>query len=125
MTGVASLYSSTVGKKIVMAVTGILLYGFVVVHMIGNLKIYLGSETFNHYAKFLREVGAGAFGEGGFLWIARAVLGAAVVLHIVSATQLTLRSWAARGEAYAKNEDLSFSYASSTMRWPRRHSLSR
>jgi len=117
MQGVISLYRSSVGKKITMALTGVPLYGFVIVHMIGNLKIYMGPDKYNHYAEFLRTFLSGVFGEGGFLWIARLVLGTCVVLHIVAATQLTLTSWAARDVKYAKKEDLSFTYASRTMRW--------
>jgi succinate dehydrogenase / fumarate reductase cytochrome b subunit len=114
---VFKLYRSTVGKKIVMAVTGFVLYGFVFVHMIGNLKIYQGPHKFNAYAEFLREVGSPALGHEQALWIFRVVLLVAVGLHIWSATALTLTSWQARGTAYKKKESLVFSYASRTMRW--------
>ena len=80
-----SFYRSDLGKKAVMAVTGIMLFGFVLGHMFGNLKIYLGSEALNHYAEWLREVGAPLLPHGGVLWIARIVLLAAVGLHILSA----------------------------------------
>ena len=112
-----SLYSSTVGKKFVMALSGVILIGFVVVHMLGNLKVYQGPEAFNHYAEWLREVGDPLFGRGQLLWLARIILLAAVVLHIVAAAQLTLRSRAARRAGYRKFESLTFSYASRTMVW--------
>ncbi len=111
------LYGSTVGKKIVMALSGIVLYGFVVVHMIGNLKLYQGAEKFDAYAHFLRTVGSPALGEGQALWIFRIVLLAALGVHIAAATQLTFLSWSARGTGYKVKKDLSFDYASRTMRW--------
>lgn len=112
-----SLPQSSVGKKILMASTGIVLVAFVVVHMLGNLKAYLGAEHFNDYAHFLRTVGAPAIPENGVLWIARVVLLACVGVHIWAAVALTRTSWAARPGKYAKGNDLSFSYASRTMRW--------
>lgn len=111
------LYRSSVGKKILMALTGVVLFGFVVVHMVGNLKIYQGQEKFDAYARFLREAGAPVLGHGEALWIARLVLLACVAVHIVAAVQLTLTSLRARGTRYVRSEDLSFSYASRTMRW--------
>jgi len=117
MQSATTLYRSSVGKKVLMAVTGIVFYLFVIGHMIGNLKVYLGPEKYNHYAAFLRTFLSGALGETGFLWIARVVLLACVSVHILMAWQLTRVSWAARDVKYAKNDDVSFSYASSTMRW--------
>jgi succinate dehydrogenase / fumarate reductase cytochrome b subunit len=111
------LYQSSVGKKILMATTGIVLVGFVFVHMLGNLKIYQGAEKYDHYAEFLRTVGYPALGHGQLLWIARLVLLACVGVHIYSATDLYLRSRRARSVGYKKFDDLSFSYASRTMRW--------
>jgi succinate dehydrogenase / fumarate reductase cytochrome b subunit len=112
-----NLYQSSVGKKIVMAVTGTLLFLFVLVHMLGNMKIYMGAVAFNEYAAFLREVGHPALPHGALLWIFRLGLLGAVGLHVLSATQLYLVSRRARRTGYKLNEDLSFSYASSTMRW--------
>jgi len=117
MRRVRNLYQSTAGKKIAMAVTGTLLFLFVLVHMIGNLKIYMGAQAFNEYAEFLREVGHPAFPHGALLWIFRIGLLVAVGVHITSATQLWLVSRRARRVGYKLNENLSFSYASSTMRW--------
>jgi len=112
-----NLYQSTAGKKIGMAVTGSLLFLFVLAHMLGNLKIYMGAEAFNDYARFLREVGHPALPHGAALWIFRLVLLAAVGIHVTAAAQLWLISRRARRVGYKLNENLSFSYASSTMRW--------
>lgn len=117
MRRVIGLYGTSVGKKILMALSGILLFGFVVLHMIGNLKIYQGPEKYDAYARFLRTAGSPALGENEALWIFRVVLLAAVGLHVLAAAQLTLQSWRARGTPYKVKKDLSFDYASRTMRW--------
>lgn len=117
MPGVLSFYGSSVGKKVTMAVSGITLILFVVVHMIGNLKIYLGADHFNEYAHFLREAGVPALPHEGLLWIARVVLLGLVGIHIISAVQVWLMSRSARETDYKKGHSLSFSYASRTMRW--------
>ncbi|HEX2167823.1 MAG TPA: succinate dehydrogenase cytochrome b subunit [Longimicrobiales bacterium] len=115
---VFSLWGSTVGKKIMMAVTGVILIGFVLVHMLGNLKVYQGAEAFNHYAEGLRTLGEPFFGRGQLLWILRIILLVAVIIHIVAAVQLVLRSRRARAVGYRKYEgDMVFSYASRTMTW--------
>ena len=117
MRRVAKLYQSSVGKKILMALSGLLLFGFIVGHMVGNLKVLQGAEAFNSYAEFLREFGYPLLPKYGFLWIARIALLGAVGLHAVSAFQLWSKSRAARAGGYGKKADLSFSYASRTMRW--------
>lgn len=117
MRRVHRLYESSVGKKVVMAATGLMLFGFVFVHMLGNLKLYTGESHFNEYAHFLRTVGEPAIPAGGLLWIARIFMLACVGVHIVAAVQVWLQSRRARAEGYVKNDDLSFSYASRTMRW--------
>ncbi|MGH7446175.1 MAG: succinate dehydrogenase cytochrome b subunit [Longimicrobiales bacterium] len=118
MRRVFSLWGSTVGKKIMMATTGVILIGFVLGHMIGNLKIYQGAEAFNHYAEGLRTVGEPFFGHGQLLWLVRIVLLAAVIIHIVASVQLVLHSRRARVVGYRMYEgDMVFSYASRTMTW--------
>lgn len=112
-----SLYESTVGKKVTMAGSGILLIGFVLVHMIGNLKVYQGRDAFNHYAEGLRVFGAPFLAQGQLLWIVRGVLILAVLVHILAAVQLTRRSRAARAQGYRRFDSLVFSYASRTMFW--------
>lgn len=116
MAAVLSLYRTTIGKKIVMAVTGFILVGFVVIHMIGNLKIYTGAEHLNVYAEFLRTVGEPALPRETVLWIARIVLLASVGLHIWAATELTLLDRASRPQRYAVKK-ATRSYAARTMRW--------
>ena len=118
MRRIVSLWDSSVGKKITMAVTGLILLGFVVVHMAGNIKVFMGPEAFNHYAEGLRTLGDPLFGRGQVLWIARIILLLAVVLHIAAATMLTLQSKRARPVGYKKYDGgLVFSYASRTMVW--------
>src|SRR5688572_6645260 len=108
-----ALWGSTVGKKIGMALSGIILIGFVLGHMLGNLKVYEGRESFNHYAEGLRTFGAPFLGYGQALWLVRIVLLGAVLVHIVAAAQLTLRSRKARTIGYKRYEnDMVFSYAS-------------
>lgn len=117
MARLQTLTQSSVGKKILMAVTGVVLVAFVIAHMVGNLKVYLGREHFNAYARFLRTVGMPALPESGLLWILRIVLLACVGVHIWASIALTRMSWAARAGRYAKGNDLVFSKASRTMRW--------
>ena len=117
-----ALYRTTIGKKVVMAVTGLILVGFVFAHMVGNLKIYLGAEAINAYAGFLREVGEPLFPRETLLWVARIVLLVSVVLHIVAATQLTRLDYASRPQRYAVKKRTT-SYASRTMRCSSRLSL--
>ena len=112
-----TLWRTSIGKKAVMAVTGFILVGFVVLHMLGNLKLYQGEEKFNTYATFLRELGAPMLGNNQFLWVARLVLLTATVLHIVSAVQLSQMSYAARPRRYRRREPIQSTYASRTMRW--------
>jgi len=112
-----SFYRTSLGKKAVMASTGIILFGFVLVHMAGNLKLYLGAEHFNEYAEFLREVGAPAIPHEGALWVFRIVLLVAVTLHALSAYSLTLDNWKARPVDYKKRQTIEATYASRTMRW--------
>jgi succinate dehydrogenase cytochrome b subunit len=108
----ASFLASTVGRKVVMAVTGVVLFGFVVVHMIGNLQIYLGPEPIDAYGHFLRT-----FLHGGGIWVARATLLAAVLLHIWAAWTLSRTSWSARPVPYRQVTHRESTYASRTMRW--------
>ena len=112
MTAKRSFWSSTIGQKIVMAVTGVILFGFVLGHMVGNLQLYLGAQALNDYAVWLRE-----FAHGAALPAARISLIVAVLLHIWSATSLTLASRAARPTRYRMWEARESTYASRTMRW--------
>ena len=101
-------YDTTNGKKVVMAVTGFILFGFLLGHMAGNLQVFAGPEKLDEYAIHLRQLGP-------LLWLARIVILAAVVLHVISSIQLWLLQREARPIKYKvkKNEDSS--YASRTM----------
>jgi len=110
-------YGAAIGKKVAMAVSGLLLIGFVIGHMAGNFKLFLGEEKFNHYAEWLREMGSPALPHGGALWIARFALLAAVLVHIYSAWSLTQISRKARPQRYRKLTTQQATYASRTMRW--------
>jgi len=117
MSWIGDFWKSALGKKAVMAVTGIILFGFVLVHMLGNLKLYLGPEALNHYAEWLREMGSPLFPHESALWIFRLVLLAAVAGHMWSAWRVTRESWAARPSKYERAERVQLDYASRTMRW--------
>src|SRR5579883_3124610 len=100
-----SFWQSTTGRKIVMAVTGAMLFAFVIGHMLGNLQIFEGPEKINAYGRFLHNLGE-------LLWGERIVLLAAVVLHITATVQLALRSKQARPAGYARRKAINSSYAS-------------
>jgi len=111
------LYRSAVGKKAVMAATGIILFGFVLGHLLGNLKLYLGPEALNSYSRFLRTVGEPLVPANVLLWAVRLLLIAAAVLHVWAAWQLSRASRAARPDAYVAGTRIHTTYASRTMRW--------
>ena len=115
---VLRFWRSAVGKKWIMAVTGIMLLGFVFAHMVGNLKIYLGAGPLNTYAEWLRNLGEPALPRTVLLWIMRIGLVGAFFLHIVSAAQLTRMNHRARPSKYQSPRDYAAaSFASRTMRW--------
>ena len=106
-------YEAPIGKKAVMAITGVMLVGYVFAHLLGNLQIYSSdAEQINRYAGFLHNPANAAA-----LWAARSVLLLAVVLHIIAAIQLWLQNRAARPVGYVKKADLPASYAARTMIW--------
>ncbi|UYQ65938.1 succinate dehydrogenase [Streptomyces peucetius] len=109
-------WRSTVGKKTVMAVSGLIMLGYLVAHVMGNLKIFFGPGEFNAYGHWLRTMGAPVLHHSWALWIVRVVLLAAVVAHAVSAYQLSRRDIRARPTAYAHKRPRA-SYATRTMRW--------
>lgn len=108
--GVAPFYNSTVGKKAVMAVSGCILFLFVLGHLAGNLQIYEGPEKINNYSRLLHSMPA-------LLWGARITLLVMVALHIWSAIQLAVRNYDARPSRYLKKKAAGSSYASRTMYW--------
>ena len=117
MTGVRTVYETTIGKKAIMAITGFIYVAFVIGHMVGNLKIFLGQEVLNQYAGFLRTVGEPLFPATFLLWIARIILLVAIVLHIWMAYQLTRADLAARPVKYNTKHVVQATFASMTMRW--------
>lgn len=104
-------WDSSVGKKVVMGITGLILVGFVIGHMAGNLQIFMGMERYNAYAKLLQE------DIIEVTWAVRVVLLVSTVLHVLAAYQLTRRNWAARPVDYALREAQVSTYASRTLRW--------
>jgi succinate dehydrogenase / fumarate reductase, cytochrome b subunit len=114
---VIALWNTMIGKKVVMAITGIALIGFVIGHMLGNLKIFTGAETINAYSRFLREVGTPELEYGQLLWLVRIVLLVCVALHITAAVQLTRMSRAARPIGYTAKRDVETTWGARTMRW--------
>jgi succinate dehydrogenase / fumarate reductase cytochrome b subunit len=107
---ITGLYGSTLGKKILMAVTGIILFGFVMGHMIGNLQLYLGAEALNHYAELLQS-------NKPFLWTFRLVLLFCVSVHVLAAVQLWLRNRRSRPVKYRFFNPPAIDYAARTMIW--------
>jgi len=114
---VMALWHTMVGKKVVMAVTGIVLIGFVIAHMLGNLKIFSGPDEINAYSRFLREVGSPELAYGQLLWVVRIVLLICVALHITAAVQLSRMSWAARPVGYNVKRNIETTFAARVMRW--------
>jgi succinate dehydrogenase / fumarate reductase cytochrome b subunit len=103
---------SSVGKKVVMAVTGIILFGFVTVHMLGNMQSYMGATPFNHYAEFLQGM---IHGKG--IWVFRLVMLVSVGLHAWAALTTTLANHAARQVGYRAKQAQAATWASRTMRY--------
>jgi succinate dehydrogenase / fumarate reductase cytochrome b subunit len=112
-----AFWRTMIGKKVVMAVTGVIFIGFVFGHMFGNLKIFAGPDEINTYAQFLRKVGMPEVGYGQVLWLVRTVLLISVALHVTAAVQLTRMNWAARPIEYNTKRTIETTWAARTMRW--------
>lgn len=108
---------TSIGRKLLMASASILLFGYVVLHLAGNLKLFLGAESFNHYAEWLRVVGEPLFPEKSLLWIARIILLWAFLVHVGVYVQLWREKRSARTTRYRKFDPQVFSWASRTMMW--------
>lgn len=126
MSWIGEFWRSTLGKKAVMAVSGIVLFGYVLLHMIGNLKLYFpkyaegphqGEFPLNVYAGWLREVGGPMLPQEGTLWLVRIALLVAVVAHVWAAWALTRASRRARPRRYESFKPVQVDYADRTMRW--------
>jgi succinate dehydrogenase / fumarate reductase cytochrome b subunit len=115
---IADLYSTAVGKKYAMAITGLMLVGFVLAHMIGNLKMYLGASHLNDYAEFLRNLLVPILPRTVLLWLLRFGLIGAVLVHLHAAVTLTRLNREARSVKYQGPRDyVAANFASRTMRW--------
>lgn len=106
----ARFWASTNGKKAVMAVTGAILFLFVIFHLLGNLQVFEGPEQMNFYGAALRR-----FPEA--LWAVRVILLISVILHIWASVELALRKSKARPVGYAKRQNVASTYSSRTMYW--------
>jgi len=105
------LWDSSAGKKVIMAITGLIMVAYLITHVLANLLVFQGPVNINKYSAFLH-------GTGGALWAARLVLLAALVLHIVAAVQLSARRFDARPVGYAAGRSPQVStWASRTIRW--------
>jgi succinate dehydrogenase / fumarate reductase, cytochrome b subunit len=94
---IVKFYQSSIGKKWIVALTGIVLIGYVLGHLVGNLQVFAGPEKINRYAEFLHS-------QGNLLWVARIALLIAFVAHIVVTIQLTVENRKARPQAYEKKK---------------------
>ncbi len=106
----AHIVRTSIGKKVIMAVTGFMAFGFVVGHMLGNLQVFIGQDQLNLYAEKLQSLGP-------LLWVIRLVMLTAVGLHVWFGIQLKLENWAARPESYKNETTVQASFASRTMIW--------
>jgi succinate dehydrogenase / fumarate reductase cytochrome b subunit len=106
----ARFWSSSIGKKAVMAVTGLIMVAFLISHVLGNLQVFAGPLKINEYSAALRRLGP-------LLWLARGGLLAALILHVIAAYQLTRRKHAARPVGYADAEPQVSTFAARTIRW--------
>ncbi|RJP25330.1 MAG: succinate:quinone oxidoreductase [Candidatus Omnitrophota bacterium] len=110
MSAAEKFWISSIGRKILMAVTGVLLLLFIFGHMVGNLQIFIGAEALNRYAAFLQ-------GLGELLWVIRFGLLVVFVVHIILSIQLTLENRSARPIKYRCEDTVQASLASRTMIW--------
>lgn len=113
------LYRSQVGRKWAMAISGVILLGFIIFHLVGNLKVYLGPEDINEYGEALRDLGGHIAPRTHLLWIMRFGLMAAFGIHIHAAFSLAFENRRKGGDVgyQTQREYLVASYASRTMIW--------
>lgn len=110
-------FRSYVGRKWVMAVTGIVWLLYLLAHMLGNLKVYFGPEEINHYGEALRDLGGALAPRTHVLWALRIGLIVTLAVHLWAAYSLTLVKWQARGSRYDRRDYLAAGFASRTMAW--------
>jgi succinate dehydrogenase / fumarate reductase, cytochrome b subunit len=107
---VSRFWRASIGKKVVMAVTGLIMFGYLIGHVLGNLQVFSGPEKINAYAEFLHH-------SPGILWGTRSVLLVALALHVVAAVQLYAQKHAARPQKYARWSRRTSSLPSRWMLW--------
>jgi succinate dehydrogenase / fumarate reductase cytochrome b subunit len=105
-----TLYDTTIGKKAILAVTGLVLYGFVIVHMLGNLQVFLGPEKLNAYAAALK-------GTPALLWGVRGLLSVSLAAHVFTSMSLVFQSAAARPVGYRAKHNVATNYSAMTMKY--------
>ncbi len=93
-------YQSLIGKKVIVAITGAIMVGFLLLHVYGNFHVYFGAQKINEYSEWLRTFGTHLFGKGGLLWIIRIIVGGALILHVITVAQLIAHNKAARPVKY-------------------------
>jgi succinate dehydrogenase / fumarate reductase cytochrome b subunit len=108
---------STITLKLLMAASGIVFILYVLLHMYGNLKAFSGHDAYNEYAEHLRTLGEPMLPYSGFLWIVRAGLIVALVVHVYAAAKLWRRANHARTQKYVMKKNLASSFSSRWMRW--------
>jgi succinate dehydrogenase / fumarate reductase cytochrome b subunit len=108
---------TSIGRKFLMSGASLILFAYIIAHLAGNLKIFLGEDSFNHYAEWLRVAGTPLFPEQGVLWLARVILLAALVAHVGASIDLARRKRRARSAGYKKYDPQVFSWTSRTMGW--------
>ena len=115
---VLTVTRTTIGQKVLMAVTGLIWIGFLVLHMYGNLKAFGGAAAFNSYAEHLRTFGEPILGDRYFLTLLRVVTLVALITHIVLAVRLSARNYVSRGNnRYAARKSVQADAAALTMKW--------
>ncbi len=116
-TATTPMMRTSIGRKLLMAGASLILFAYIVAHLAGNLKIFLGEDSFNHYAEWLRVAGSPLFPDEGVLWLARVVLLAALGVHVLAYVDLWLRKRKARTVGYKKFDPQVFSWTSRAMAW--------
>lgn len=115
--GLLGVWDSSIGKKYVMSVTGLLMLAFLLLHMLGNLKIFYGRVDFNSYSGYLRTLFTPILHDVWYLWIQRFVLTAALLLHITAALQLSRRDQKSRPTKYQHAQPVEGRFTTHSMRW--------
>lgn len=115
--GQARSTRTTIALKLLMATSGVIFIGFVLVHMYGNLKAFSGHDAFNEYAEHLRTFGEPILPRSGLLWIIRVVLIVSLVVHVAAAVALWRRARRARPVKYVMKKRTGATFASLMMRW--------